>query len=211
MSAPARIAGYAAAAIGRMNGTELEASVAAVVGWLLATSETFPSSADIMKAHEARTGRLPAYGTVARVVTMLRAAGVTSWQTAHVRRFHGDTVPEGAIVPVRQADDDASPVFRRRRYLLPVRRQTLVGFAETVANGGVAPVADSIVSDARRRLGSRVEPAREDPPPPLVSEKSGTRLSPSIESAPSADESAPESGLSDVARLFATLRPRPPG
>src|SRR3972149_3486629 len=111
-----------------MKGTELECGVAGVIGWLLATCEDFPSTEDIRAACEARMGRRPASGTVARVLDMLRACSVLDWQKAHVRRYHGSEVPEGAIVPVRQLNHDGSRCFKLKRYLLPVRRLGFVGF-----------------------------------------------------------------------------------
>lgn len=203
----ARVAGYFAAAIGRMQGTELECSTAGVVGWLLATNDAPPSTEDIRAACLARMGHRPASGTVARVLVMLRSAGVLTYRTAHVRRFHGDTVPEGAIVPIRQANHAAKcPAFRTRRYLLPVRALAVVGFALTIVSGGVAPAADSMVSDARATLGSRVRPARPDPVSPPEKVEMGTRVSLSVESAPRADATK-DAGRSAYAILGAW---RPP-
>lgn len=210
MSAAARISGFYAAQLATAGGTQLECDVARVIGSLLAIG-ALPSNADIQAVCVARgirgaewcASEGPAYGTVARVLSILRAIGVLGWELAHVRRWHGDQVRPGAPVPVRQADGT---------YKLPKRRLGIVGWAATLLCGGIAPRADSIVSDARTRLGSRVDQAR--PAAPRSPEpESEPRSTPSIESAPGAAPDAPESGteeLSPVARLFATLKPRPP-
>lgn len=187
----ARVGGFFAALVVRMKGTELERETADAIGSLLAEGRA-PSTSDVRKIVKARTGRQPAYGTVDRVLRILRGIGVLTWTKAHVRRWHGDRPSDeiGGPTPVRQAT-----AYRRTKtgryatgsFLLPVRNLALVGWAATLAAGGVASRAESIDSDARARLGSRVEEPRADSPVP---EKSAheKRLSLSIESAPRAEE-----------------------
>lgn len=195
----ARVGGFFRAAIERMNGTELEAQCASVVGWLLATGAR-PSTHDVIAVCRARTGHAPAYGTVARVLAMLRAAGVASWTTAYVRRFHGDRPNDGAPVPVRQLG-----AYRRARtgkhasgsFLLPVRNLALVGFAATIAAGGIAASRAASIDSELNRLASRVRVARADSPAPSTRSVE-TRPSLSIESAPRAASPLDEAESAEV-------------
>lgn len=167
--------------------TELERETADAIGSELAAGRV-PSTSDVRKIVKARTGRAPAYGTVARVLTRLRALGVLNWTTAYVRRWHaanGTHEEIGGPIPVRQAN-----AYRRTHtgryasgsFRLPVRNLALVGWV-LFAAAGVASRAELIDSDARARLGSRIEPARGDSPVP-EKKKLDTAPSLSIQSAP---------------------------